>query len=82
MQYDCNEMKKIRVGINGFGRIGKMVFRILLKHPDIEIAGINDPMPEKSLTYLMKYDTVYGLLNKEIKAKNNSVFIDDCEITL
>jgi len=73
-------MKKIRVGINGFGRIGKMVFRILLKRPDIEIAGINDPMPEKSLTYLMKYDTVYGLLNKEIKAKNNSVFIDDCEI--
>ncbi|NCU31518.1 MAG: hypothetical protein EOM23_00965 [Candidatus Moranbacteria bacterium] len=45
-------MKKIKVGINGYGRIGKMVFRILLNHPEIEIAGINDPMPENSLLYL------------------------------
>lgn len=73
-------MKKIKVGINGYGRIGKMVFRILLNHPEIEIAGINDPMPEKSLLYLMKYDTVFGRLNETITAGENSVIVGGHEI--
>ncbi|HPE99058.1 MAG TPA: type I glyceraldehyde-3-phosphate dehydrogenase [Bacteroidales bacterium] len=68
-------MKKIKVGINGYGRIGKMVFRILLNHPEIEIAGINDPMPENSLLYLMKYDTVFGILNETITAGDDSVMV-------
>jgi len=73
-------MKKIKVGINGYGRIGKMVFRILLNHPEIEIAGINDPMPENSLLYLMKYDTVFGILNETIAAGENSVIVGGHEI--
>lgn len=73
-------MKKIKVGINGFGRIGKMVFRILLNHPEIEIAGINDPMPENSLLYLMKYDTVFGMLNETISAGENSIIVGGREI--
>jgi len=73
-------MKKIKVGINGYGRIGKMVFRILLNHPEIEIAGINDPMPENSLLYLMKYDTVFGILNETISSGENSVIVGGHEI--
>jgi len=77
-----NEMKKIRVGINGYGRIGKMVFRILLNHPEIEIAGINDPMPENSLLYLMKYDTVFGMLNETIDVGEDSVIVGGREILI
>lgn len=73
-------MKKLRVGINGYGRIGKMVFRILLNHPEIEIVGINDPMPEESLLYLMKYDTVFGILNESIVPAENAVIVGGREI--
>lgn len=73
-------MKKIRVGINGFGRIGKMVFRILQSHPEIEIVGINDPMPENTLIYLMKYDSIHGKFDKKITVKNNAIHINGNKI--
>jgi glyceraldehyde 3-phosphate dehydrogenase len=57
-----------------------MVFRILLSHPEIEIAGINDPMPENSLLYLMKYDTVFGILNETVTSGENSVIVGAQEI--
>ena len=50
----------IKVGINGFGRIGRMVFRASLDHPDIEIVGINDLCPADYLAYMLKYDTMHG----------------------
>ena len=50
--------KKTRVGINGFGRIGRTVFRILADRDDVEVVLINDLFPNEQLAYLLKYDTV------------------------
>ena len=50
----------IKVGINGFGRIGRMVLRCSLHHPEIEIVGINDLCPADYLAYMLKYDTISG----------------------
>jgi glyceraldehyde 3-phosphate dehydrogenase len=51
----------IKVGINGFGRIGRMVFRAAVKHfPDIEVVGINDLLEPDYLAYMLKYDSVHG----------------------
>ena len=51
-----------KIGINGFGRIGRMVFRASLNHPEIEIVGINDLCPADYLAYMLKYDTMHCLL--------------------
>ena len=54
---------RVKLGINGFGRIGRLVLRASLDHPDVEIAAINDPFIDvASLCYLLKYDTVHGQL--------------------
>lgn len=50
----------IRIGINGFGRIGRLVFRMASQHPEIEIVGVNDLVPADNLAYLLKYDTMHG----------------------
>ena len=57
---------KIRVGINGFGRIGRSVFRVLNSRDDIEVIAINDIFDKEALTYLLKYDTVMGRFPGEI----------------
>jgi len=60
----------IKIAINGFGRIGRSVFRrIVENHPDLEIVAINDLADPKTLAHLLKYDSVYGIYNKPIKAK-------------
>ena len=56
----------IRVGINGFGRIGRSVFRILSDRPDVEVVAINDLYPNDQLAYLLKYDTVMGTFEKDV----------------
>ena len=56
----------IKVGINGFGRIGRMVFRASLNHPEIEIVGINDLCPADYLAYMLKYDTMHGKCAAEV----------------
>ena len=58
----------IKVGINGFGRIGRMVFRASLDHPEIEIVGINDLCPAEYLAYMLKYDTMHGRFAADVKA--------------
>src|SRR3989344_3061022 len=66
-----------KVAINGFGRIGRQTFRrILEKYPDLEVAAINDLTDTKTLAHLLKYDSNYGIFNKEISAKGDSVLID------
>ena len=52
--------KMIKVGINGFGRIGRFVFRAAMKRNDIQIVGINDLCPVDYLAYMLKYDTMHG----------------------
>ena len=59
----------IKVGINGFGRIGRMVFRASLNHPEIEIVGINDLCPADYLAYMLKYDTMHGRFAADVKSK-------------
>jgi len=56
----------VRVAINGFGRIGRSVFRILSDHQDMEVVCINDIFENEVLAYLLKYDTVMGTFNKQV----------------
>ena len=66
----------IKVGINGFGRIGRMVFRASLDHPEIEIVGINDLCPAEYLAYMLKYDTMHGKFEGEIGSAENAIIVN------
>ena len=70
----------IKVGINGFGRIGRMVFRASLNHPEIEIVGINDLCPADYLAYMLKYDTMHGKCDAEISYTDSSIIVNGKEI--
>ena len=52
----------IRIAINGFGRIGRNLFRLLLNHPNIEVIAINDIADKKTMAHLVKYDSIHGVL--------------------
>ncbi|MCX6715926.1 MAG: type I glyceraldehyde-3-phosphate dehydrogenase [Candidatus Taylorbacteria bacterium] len=75
-------MKKIRVAINGFGRIGRAFFKVARERQEIEIVAVNDLGSVENFAYLLKYDSAYGVSNLDIKAniKNNSLVIDGQEI--
>ena len=62
---------KTRIGINGFGRIGRSVFRVLNSRNDIEIVAINDIFDKEALTYLLKYDTVMGRFPEEVSLEGD-----------
>jgi glyceraldehyde 3-phosphate dehydrogenase len=67
----------IKIAINGFGRIGRPVFRrILEKHPDLEVVAINDLADNPALAHLLKYDSIYGVYNREISATDNEIIVD------
>ena len=70
----------IKVGINGFGRIGRMVFRASVNHPDIEIVGINDLCPADYLAYMLKYDTMHGQFKGEVSATDKAIVVNGKEI--
>jgi len=70
----------IKVAINGFGRIGRMVFRASLNHPEIEIVGINDLCEPKYLAYMLKYDTMHGQFNGEISSTDSSIVVNGHEV--
>jgi glyceraldehyde 3-phosphate dehydrogenase len=72
----------IKVGINGFGRIGRLVFRALIGHPDLEVAGINDLMDSATMAHLLKYDSVHGKLDLEITGKNGCIEVDGKSIAV
>ncbi|MEX0686897.1 MAG: type I glyceraldehyde-3-phosphate dehydrogenase [Balneolales bacterium] len=70
-------MASIKVGINGFGRIGRLVARsILANHKDIQIVQVNDLTDAKTLAHLFKYDSVHGKYNGEVRADGNNLVID------
>ena len=75
-------MGKIRVAINGFGRIGRAVFRIANGNPDIEIVAINDLTDPKTLAHLLKYDSVHGVWGEDVKAGEKSIFVNGREIQI
>ena len=70
----------IKVGINGFGRIGRMVVRRALEHPEIEIVGINDLCPADYLAYMLKYDSMHGKFTGEAKAEDGVIIINGTRI--
>ena len=74
--------KKIRVFINGFGRIGRSAARILLEDDQFELVGINDLYSFEQVGYLLKYDSLYGTLHYDIKVKNDKLFIDEHKVKL
>ena len=65
-----------KVGINGFGRIGRNVFRAALKNPAIDIVAVNDLTDAKTLAHLLKYDSVHGILDAEVKADGNNLVVN------
>ncbi len=73
----------VRVGINGFGRIGRLVFRAGLRRKGIEFVSINDlPVGSKVLAHLLKYDSNFGELGAEVEAKDNAIVIDGKELKI
>ena len=71
---------KIKVGINGFGRIGRLVFRAGLKRSDIEFVGINDLLHPEYMAYLFKYDTVHGKFSGDVQSTRDSIVVNGHEI--
>lgn len=73
-------MKTINVGINGFGRIGRLVFRAAQSREDIQIVGINDLMDVEYIAYMLKYDTIHGQFDGTIKTKEGKLIVNGHEI--
>jgi glyceraldehyde 3-phosphate dehydrogenase len=69
-------LAKLKVGINGFGRIGRLVFRAGMNNPNIEFVGINDLVPPDNLAYLLKYDSTHGPYKGAIEAKEDGFVVD------
>ncbi len=70
----------IKIGINGFGRIGRMVFRIAADTPGVEVAAINDLTDTNTTAHLLQYDSVHGRFNKTVTSKDDSIVMDGNQI--
>jgi glyceraldehyde 3-phosphate dehydrogenase len=70
----------VRVGINGFGRIGRVFFRTAWGAPGLEIVGVNDLTDAPTLAHLLKYDSVHGIFGPEVVAKGEAFFVDGREV--
>ncbi len=66
-----------KIGINGFGRIGRNFFRASYKDPDIDIVAVNDITDSKTLAHLLKYDSVLGILEADIKSSEDAIIVND-----
>jgi glyceraldehyde 3-phosphate dehydrogenase len=71
-----------KIGINGFGRIGRLVFRSAAKHPDIEVVGINDLMDAATMAHLLTYDSVHGKLDMAVKPGDGVIEVDGKSIAI
>jgi glyceraldehyde 3-phosphate dehydrogenase len=73
----------IKIGINGFGRIGRMVFRAAVQNfSDVEIVGINDLLEPDYLAYMLKYDSVHGRFKGEVSVDGNTLIVNGKRIRL
>jgi len=73
-------MANLKLGINGFGRIGRIAFRVAASRPNVEIVGINDLLDVEHLAYLLKYDSVHGKFNGTVDVKNGNLVVNGKEI--
>ena len=71
---------KTRIAINGFGRIGRNLFRLLLNHPDIEVIAINDIADTKTMAHLVKYDSIHGVLPNVITKDETGFSVDGKQV--
>ncbi|MFD3003515.1 type I glyceraldehyde-3-phosphate dehydrogenase [Pontibacter toksunensis] len=75
-------MSKIKVAINGFGRIGRLTFRALLEKENVEVVAINDLTNTKTLAHLLKYDSVHGRFNGTVKSTETGIVVNGTEIQI
>ena len=73
-------MSKIKVGINGFGRIGRLVFRAAAKREDVQIVGINDLVDVDYMAYMLKYDSTHGIFDGEVSVENGALVVNGNKI--
>lgn len=73
-------MATVRVAINGFGRIGRLVFRAGINNPNIEFVCINDLVPTQAIAYLLKYDSTHGRFNGTVEAQDNGIVVNGKQI--
>jgi glyceraldehyde 3-phosphate dehydrogenase len=69
-------MSTIKIGINGFGRIGRIAFRVAVNRPNVEVVGINDLLDVEHLAYLLKYDSVHGKFDGDVEVKNGHLVVN------
>ncbi len=72
----------VKVGINGFGRIGRNVLRASLQQPELEFVAINDITDAKTLAHLLQYDSIHGRLKGEVKAENDALIVNGKRIQI
>ena len=72
----------IRVAINGFGRIGRRVYRLIQEREDMQVVAINDLADARTLAHLLKYDSIHGVLNQAVASDENNILVDDVKIPL
>jgi glyceraldehyde 3-phosphate dehydrogenase len=70
----------LKIGINGFGRIGRLVARIAMEHPEVQLVGVNDLVPADNLAYLFKYDSTHGAYAGAVSALENAIEIDGLKV--
>ncbi len=75
-------MKRINIGINGFGRIGRTLFRLLSEQPHLRVVAINDLADARTLSHLLKYDSIHGVFQKEVSHSENQIIVGDNEVAL
>ncbi|MCU0431362.1 MAG: type I glyceraldehyde-3-phosphate dehydrogenase [Cytophagaceae bacterium] len=73
-------MSKIKVGINGFGRIGRLVFRAAINNPNVEVVGINDLIEVDYMAYMLKYDSTHGIFNGSVEVKDGKLVVNGAAI--
>jgi len=67
----------LKIGINGFGRIGRLVFRVAANNPDVEVVGINDPFIDPEyMAYMLKYDSVHGRFKGSVEARDGKLMVN------
>lgn len=72
----------VKLGINGFGRIGRLVFRASLKHPEVEVVAINDLTDAATMAHLLKYDSVHGTLDAKVSAQGDRLEVDGKSVAI
>jgi len=75
-------MAKIKIGINGFGRIGRLTFRAAVQNPNIEVVGINDLLDVNYIAYMLKYDTVHGRFDGTVDVKDGNLVVNGTSIRI